>query len=538
MSIRLLQPILIAGAHYPVDGRTLFFDKAVEDSLIGQGKAEYLPPLLGDVSISDATYSAWSMPAGNGDAAMSRATIRGYAARVKTNGLAASYGYALARRDIDPISFSADDVIQFYIYCDHGSNSRRIRFTFATDAAYANKLMFDGFTGVMRPGHNLISFKLAAGSYGGTGAATDVWKYLEISLTGPAYQTDLYFEVGPAYVGKAPSVPAVIITFDAAHKHVYDWALPTMRSLGIPGNVYVAGYLSLTNQANYCSPSELQEMRAAGWGMGCYGYAGSKAANSHSATSIAAAQSVGAGAGFSINGAMASGGVATLDKPRSLALICAGDESTNSFTVTGTSDDGSAITEKLTGNTATSFKPFSKNRFATVTGVTAQNATASTVSVGTGFTSEELASDVRDNIDFLKRFQLSGDPLNYAYPLGESNHDSEVWLRALGFVAARTTHAGTTIMLNQFRRAGRANRYMSPAAVTMGDTGGYAAFKTQLDNAISRGHDIYVLSHLKSATSTDRVDFDKAIAYLSMLARQGAIRIETFSSYEDLLERS
>lgn len=232
------------------------------------------------------------------------------------------------------------------------------------------------------------------------------------------------------------------------------------------------------------------------------------------------------------------GGVATLDKPRPLALICAGDESANSFTVTGTATDGSPLTKKITGNTASSFKPFSASRFATVTGITAQNATASTVSVGTGWQGEELAADVQDNIDFLAAHGLSGDPLNYAYPLGEVNHESESWLRSKGFVAARTTFSGTTIMLNQFRRSGRANRYMSPCAVTLGDTGGYSSFKTQLDNAISRGHDMYVLGHLNAATSTDRIDLDKGLAYLSMLARQGSIRLETFSSYEMLLALS
>jgi len=491
-----------------------------------------------DMPISDSTYSVWTMPLGNGDAAKMPATVPGYAARFKTNGLAASLGYCLARRTIEPISFSSDDVIQFYVYCEHGNNSRRIRFTFATDAAYANKLMFDGFIGCMKPGHNLISCKLAAGTYGGTGASTDVWKYLEISFTGPTYQTELYFEVGPVYVGKAPTTPRVVITFDAAHKQLYTWGFPTMKALGIPGNVYVAGNLSLTVPANYCTPSELREMRAAGWGMGCYGFVGSKAANSHSGTSVTAAQSVGAGASFTINGTMASGGVATLDKPRPLALICGGDESANSFTVTGTATDGSALTEKITGNTAASFKPFSRNRFATVTSVVAQNATASTVSVGTGWQGEETEADVLNNVNFLNTQGLGGDPLNYACPLGEYNHETETWLRRAGFVAARLTTTGSGLMFNQFRRKGRMNRYMTSCAVTIGDTGGYAAFKTQVDNAYTRGHDVFVLGHLDPASATDRLDFDKGIAYLAMLARQNLIKFETFSSYEALLDVS
>jgi hypothetical protein len=93
-------------------------------------------------------------------------------------------------------------------------------------------------------------------------------------------------------------------------------------------------------------------------------------------------------------------------------------------------------------------------------------------------------------------------------------------------------------MTNQFRRSGRNNRYLSSCAVTLGDTGGFAAFKTQLDNAWSRGHDTYVLGHLDAASATDRLDLDKALAYLSMLQRQGSITLETFASYERLLASS
>lgn len=530
----------VAGANlitYGSDGQvgsTEMKGRMVENSAIGVNITEGRP----DVVLSDDTYSAWSMPGGNGDAAMTQSTISGYAARVKTNGQAASLGYALARRTIEPILFSSDDVIQFAIYVERGNNSRRFRATFATDAAYANKLMFDGFIGSMKPGHNLISVKLAAGTYAGTGASSDVWKYFEFSFTGPAYQTELWFHCGYIYVGKAPSVPAVIITFDAAHKKLYTWALPTMRNLGIPGNVYVAGYLSLTNTANYCSVAELQEMRAAGWGFGCYGYVGSLAANSHSATSVATAQSVLAGANFTIDGTYASGGVASLDKPRPISLTCAGDESANAFTVTGIAANGSPLTEKISGNTAASFKPYSVNRFYKVYSVVPTNNTAANVSVGTGYQGEETAADVQKNIAFLNKYGLSGDPLNYAMPLGEYNHETEPWLRNMGFVAARTASTGTTIMSNQLRRKNRLNRYMSSCAVTMGDTGGYSAFKTQLDNAISRGHDIYVLSHLNAATSTDRIDFDLGISYLSQLERNGTIRIETFASYETLLAAS
>ena len=486
-----------------------------------------------DIIISGTEFSPWYMPGGNGDASISVATLPRYAAKVKTNN-AAALGYALVRRQIEPISFSSSDIIQFEIYCYNPSNSRRVRFTFATTSSFTNKLMFDGFTGSMGPGHNLISMKLASGTYSGATSA-DIWKYLEISFTNPDYQTTLDFEVGPVYVGKVTEVPTVNITFDSAHKQLYTWAFNSMRKMNIPGNIYVAGNLSTNVSSNYCSISELQEIRSAGWGMGIYGFIGSKAANSRSATSVAMAQSVGAGGNFIINGNEASGGIAVFDMPRPIVLICGGNESANGFIVEGIDKNGNSIVRQISGNSATSFKPYSADLFLTVTRVTAIKATAGTVSVGTGWGKTELIEDAKKNIAFLKDNKLDGDPLNYAFPLGENNTLSEEWLREVGVICARTTYCGSNMFLNQVRRANRNNRYISSCAVTLGDTGGFATFKTQIDNSIANGMDIYVLSHLDVASAPNRDDLDMGLAYLSMLHRQGSIRFDTFTSYEKIL---
>ncbi len=488
-----------------------------------------------DIVLSDFSFTPWSMPGGNGTASLSDSYMDRYAFHAVTNGASAALGYCLIRRAIEPTTFVSSDVIQFEIYCYNANNSRRVRFTFATDSAYVNKVMFDGFTGSMRPGHNLISFKLAAGTYSGTGASTDVWKYVEISFTGPDYQTELHFEGGPIYISRAIDIPSVIVTFDSAHKQLYTWAFETMKRLGIPGNVYVAGNLSTNVTANYCSVAELKQMRNAGWGMGIYGYVGSLSANGHSATTITTAQSIGAGANFTINGTFASGGVAYFDSPRPVVLTCNGNETANGITVEGLNENGVNIVRQISGNSPSSFRPYSADLFTTISRVTAIKATSGTLSIGTGRSKTELLSDSLRNQAFLKENSLDGDPLNYAFPLGEYNHLSEVWLREAGVIAARTTATGTNMFSNQFRRANRNNRYLLACAVTLGDTGGFAAFKAQVDYSINAGQDIYILSHLDAPSAPNRDDLDKGLAYLSTLYRQRLIRFDTFSSYEKLL---
>ena len=56
------------------------------------------------------------------------------------------------------------------------------------------------------------------------------------------------------------------------------------------------------------------------------------------------------GAGnLTINGALADGGSVTFDQPRNVIITSAGDDSGDTFTVTGTDETGTAQTEDITG---------------------------------------------------------------------------------------------------------------------------------------------------------------------------------------------
>lgn len=97
---------------------------------------------------------------------------------------------------------------------------------------------------------------------------------------------------------------------------------------------------------------------------------------------ICTAATIGAAGDYTIDGAEASGGVATLDVPRNVTLkVATSDHSARTFTITGTDGEGNALVENITGpnnNTVAG-----KKAFKTVTGVSVDGAIATNgVSVG------------------------------------------------------------------------------------------------------------------------------------------------------------
>lgn len=100
-------------------------------------------------------------------------------------------------------------------------------------------------------------------------------------------------------------------------------------------------------------------------------------------TGIATAQTGTAGTSLTINGALASGGVATLDSggaARRVLLTFAASEATNSFLITGTDRYGRAQTEQLAGGASTSQ---SVKDFLTVSSIVPTNNGAGNISAGT-----------------------------------------------------------------------------------------------------------------------------------------------------------
>ena len=105
-------------------------------------------------------------------------------------------------------------------------------------------------------------------------------------------------------------------------------------------------------------------------------------------TGICTSQSGTAATPLTINGSLASGGVATMDVARRVIVTSAGNDSGITFTIVGTNVFGRTMTEVLTGaNTAAAA---TVRDFLTVTSITPSGNTASTVTAGTNTTASTV----------------------------------------------------------------------------------------------------------------------------------------------------
>lgn len=104
------------------------------------------------------------------------------------------------------------------------------------------------------------------------------------------------------------------------------------------------------------------------------------------ADAICLSQTPGGAGSLTINGALASGGVATLDIARHIEISSTGNDSARTFTVTGTNRYGDTITEAITGPNIGAVNGV-KN-FKTVTDVAVDAATAGAITVGTNDSAE------------------------------------------------------------------------------------------------------------------------------------------------------
>ena len=101
-----------------------------------------------------------------------------------------------------------------------------------------------------------------------------------------------------------------------------------------------------------------------------------------SANNIATSQTVTGAANVTLNGALVTGGVAYLDKPRQILITDAGNDSGITFTITGTDRYGAALSQTLTGTNASTVA--TTVDFLTVTSIkTSGSTSASGITVGT-----------------------------------------------------------------------------------------------------------------------------------------------------------
>lgn len=99
------------------------------------------------------------------------------------------------------------------------------------------------------------------------------------------------------------------------------------------------------------------------------------------ANNICLAQTTLAAGALLLNGSAVTAGVAVLDSQRRIGLASGGDESAVNFTITGTNDANTTISETIAGPNANTVS--TAQDFKTVTSVVASAAVANNVTVGT-----------------------------------------------------------------------------------------------------------------------------------------------------------
>jgi len=96
---------------------------------------------------------------------------------------------------------------------------------------------------------------------------------------------------------------------------------------------------------------------------------------------LSVAAAVGNNAALVLGGALASGGAVTFDQPRNITILSAGNDAAKSFTVVGTDETATAVTESITG--ANAGTATGTTHFATIASITAVGNPAGNVSAGT-----------------------------------------------------------------------------------------------------------------------------------------------------------
>jgi hypothetical protein len=98
-------------------------------------------------------------------------------------------------------------------------------------------------------------------------------------------------------------------------------------------------------------------------------------------TGIALSQTLGGAGPVTLNGALVTGGVATLPAAQPITITSAGNDSGITFKITGTDYGGSPVSETLAGANAAAAT--SVQQYSMVTSIVASAATAAAITVGT-----------------------------------------------------------------------------------------------------------------------------------------------------------
>lgn len=156
---------------------------------------------------------------------------------------------------------------------------------------------------------------------------------------------------------------------------------------------------------------------------------------------------------LTITGALASGGVATLDVPRRVLITSAADDSAVTFTVYGTGANGATQSESLVGSAGAPGSVYTLKDYKTVTRIAVASATAGAVKVGTNGvgSSVPVIMDTMVNPASYGAAVVVSGTVNYSVevsyddfaPLFDLNANTPTWFAATGFSSQATNQNGT-----------------------------------------------------------------------------------------------
>lgn len=171
---------------------------------------------------------------------------------------------------------------------------------------------------------------------------------------------------------------------------------------------------------------------------------------SDDADGICASQNPSGAGNLTINGALATGGVATLAAAQKVTITSAGNDTAITFTITGTDADGVTISEAVTGANASTAK--STKYFKTITQV-AVSGDSSAVTVGpvgadgaVSATLECAVNEYGDDYKYLASTNITGST-TFAVETAIENKDfvfSSEGIQTQGSWIADTTHTAKT----------------------------------------------------------------------------------------------
>jgi len=204
-------------------------------------------------------------------------------------------------------------------------------------------------------------------------------------------------------------------------------------------------------------------------------------------------------------GDLCSDGVATMDVPRQVVLAPAGDESSNTFTVTGTNYDGDVIREVITGVKGTgvgTVSVFGTELFKTVTAIAATNDCAEAVTCGSA-----SVIDIARPIKILRALsRLSGadTPINI---ISKDRYYYEVPSKA-------TTGTPTKLLYERSYPTGKITLYPEPSAVGTLLFDMWRPFKEIASSALDTDinlPEVYILALRQTLIVLLSPEYDKAV---------------------------